>query len=136
MKHKISGNKAETAVIQEAAVTSSEADTENSTFESLSASLAEIRKLKGVIGYILRSNTSAIVDLAESDKLSEYAMFSSQILEFSSQVSEDFSLGSTESVLLEGATVKALCLKVDENKVGVFMEKTASHAWITKRILL
>ena len=41
---------------------------DNSVFASLAASLAEIRKLKGVLGYILRSNTSAIIDLTNRTK--------------------------------------------------------------------
>jgi hypothetical protein len=54
---------------------------EDSVFASLSASLAEIRKLKGVNGYILRSSTSTIIDLTEQEKIIEYASLSSQISE-------------------------------------------------------
>ena len=39
---------------------------ENSVFSNLSKSLAEIRKSKGVKGYILRSNSSALVDFGEN----------------------------------------------------------------------
>ena len=46
---------------------------DNATFTNLSASLAEIRKLKGVMGYILRSESSAIIDLTEQDKIIDYA---------------------------------------------------------------
>ena len=118
------------------AVVSSTPEAENTTFASLSASLAEIRKLKGVIGYILRSNSSAIIDLPPSEKVTEYAMFSSQMLDFSNQVSNEFGLGEAESMIVESGTVKVLSMKVAENKIGVFMEKTAGHAWIIKRILL
>ncbi len=134
-KQKLCVNDAEATVVVPAVVTSS-TEVETATFASLSASLAEIRKLKGVIGYILRSNSSAIIDLPPTEKVTEYAMFSSQMVEFSNQVSDEFSLGNAESLIVESGTVKVLCMTLAENKIGVFMEKDAGHAWIIKRILL
>lgn len=109
---------------------------DDSEFASLSNSLAEIRKLKGVNGYILRSATSAIIDLTEQDKIIEYAILSSQISESSSEMAKQFNMNDVESVLVEGKSVKVLCLNVGENKIGVFMEKATAHAWIIKRLLL
>jgi predicted regulator of Ras-like GTPase activity (Roadblock/LC7/MglB family) len=109
---------------------------DNSGFANLAASLAEIRKLKGVSGYILKSETSAIVDLTEQDKIIEYAILSSQISESSREIAKQFSMADIESVLVEGKNVKVLSMSVGENKISVFMEKTATHAWIIKRILL
>ena len=134
LKQKTSTNEAETAFTNAVAITS--ADEENSAFASLSASLAEIRKLKGVIGYILRSNTSAIIDLTEPDKIIEYAILSSQMHDSSQEITKQFNLGETESILVEGKNVKVLCMSIGENKISVFMEKSATHAWIIKRILL
>ncbi len=109
---------------------------ENSEFSNIAASLAEIRKLKGVNGYILRSNTSAIIDLTEQEKTIEYAILSSQISESSHEMAKQFNLADIESVLVEGKSSKVLCMSIGENKIGVFMEKTATHAWIIKRIRL
>jgi predicted regulator of Ras-like GTPase activity (Roadblock/LC7/MglB family) len=109
---------------------------ENAVFANLAAGLAEIRKLKGVMGYILRSTTSAIVDLTENDKVSQYAILSSQIHESSSEMAKQFNLTDLESMLVEGKKVKILCMCVGENRLGIFMEKTATHAWIMKRIRL
>jgi predicted regulator of Ras-like GTPase activity (Roadblock/LC7/MglB family) len=134
LKPKTSTNEAETVLTNEVAVTS--VDEENSGFASLSASLTEIRKLKGVIGYILRSNTSAIIDLNEQDKIIEYAVLSTQIHDSSQEIAKQFNLGETESILVEGENVKVLCMSIGENKISVFMEKSATHAWIIKRILL
>lgn len=108
---------------------------DNSRFASLATILAEVRKLKGVSGYILRSGTSAIVDMTEQDKIIDYAILSSQISESSCEIAKQFSLADIESVLVEGKSVKVLCICVGENKISVFMEKTAIHAWIIKRIL-
>ncbi len=109
---------------------------ENSEFSNIAASLAEIRKLKGVNGYILRSNTSAIIDLTEQEKTIEYAILSSQIYESSREMAKQFNMANIESVLVEGKNSKVLCMSIGENKIGVFMEKTAMHTWIIKRIRL
>jgi predicted regulator of Ras-like GTPase activity (Roadblock/LC7/MglB family) len=112
-------------------VTSSE---EDQVFADLSKNLAEIRKAKGVIGYILRSTTAATIDLKEPEKLVEYAILSSQVLDSSREISELFELGDVESTLIEGKEIKALCLAIGENKISIFMEKNADHADILKKV--
>ena len=115
----------------ESAVTSVE---ENQAFENLSAQLAEIRKCNGVVGYILRSATSATIDLKEPGKIVEYAILSSQVLESSHEISELFDIGNVENILVEGKNIKALCMTIGENKISIFMEKTVDHADILNRI--
>ena len=134
MQQKTSANAAETTLTNEVVITS--VDGENSAFASLSASLAEILKLKGVIGYILRSNTSAILDLTEPDKITQKVILSSQIHDSCQEIGKQFNLGEMESVLVEGENVKVLCMSIGENKISVFMEKNATHSWIIKRILI
>ena len=112
-------------------ITSSE---EDQVFTDLSKNLAEIRKAKGVIGYILRSTTAATIDLKEPEKLVEYAILSSQVLDSSREISELFELGDVESTLIEGKEIKALCLVIGENKIGIFMEKNADDADILKKV--
>jgi predicted regulator of Ras-like GTPase activity (Roadblock/LC7/MglB family) len=112
-------------------VTSSE---EDQVFTDLSKNLAEIRKAKGVIGYILRSTTAATIDLKEPEKLIEYAILSSQVLDSSREISELFELGDVESTLIEGKEIKALCLVIGENKISIFMEKNADDADILKKV--
>jgi predicted regulator of Ras-like GTPase activity (Roadblock/LC7/MglB family) len=112
-------------------VTSSE---EDQVFTDLSKNLAEIRKAKGVVGYILRSTTAATIDLKEPEKIVEYAILSSQVLDSSRDISELFDLGDVESTLIEGKEIKALCMVIGENKISIFMEKNADHADISKRV--
>lgn len=107
---------------------------DNPMFLDLAASLVEIRKLNGIMGYILRSNTSAIIDLADQDKIIEYAILSSQICESSSEMAKQFNLTNIKSVLVEGKTVKLLCLNMSDNRISVFMEKTATFDSLIKRI--
>ena len=109
---------------------------EKSDFSSLAASLTEIRKLKGVMGYILRSNSSAIIDLTEQERIIEYAILLSQITESTNEMAIQFNLADIESVLVEGKFIKVLCMSIGDNKIGIFMERTATHASIIKRILL
>jgi predicted regulator of Ras-like GTPase activity (Roadblock/LC7/MglB family) len=131
---KTSANAAETTLTDPGDITA--IDGENSAFASLTASLAEIRKLKGVIGYILRSNASATLDFSEPDKITENAILSSQIHDSCQEIGKQFNLGEIESVLVEGEKFKVLCMSIGENNISVFMEKSATHSGIIKRILM
>jgi predicted regulator of Ras-like GTPase activity (Roadblock/LC7/MglB family) len=107
---------------------------ESPMFVDLAASLVEIRKLNGIMGYILRNNTAAIIDLTEQDKIIEYALLSYQISESSSEISKQFNLTDIKSVLVEGKTGKVLCMNISGNQISVFMEKTANFDSLMKRI--
>ena len=133
VKKKQSLHETSTTVIvdDEADVTPNE---EDPAFTNLSQTLAEIRKETGVIGYILRSSTSATIDLKEPEKIVEYALFSSQVLDSSREISELFKIDTIESVLIEGKETKALCMDIDGIKISIFMEKNADHADILKRV--
>jgi predicted regulator of Ras-like GTPase activity (Roadblock/LC7/MglB family) len=107
---------------------------ENATYKDLTDKLAKIRKQSGVVGYIIRNATSAAIDLEEPEKLVEYAIFSSQLMDSSQEISDQFKLGDITSVLIEGKQNKALCMNIEGNKLSVFMEKDADDADILKQI--
>jgi predicted regulator of Ras-like GTPase activity (Roadblock/LC7/MglB family) len=130
VKKKRSIHETATPVIVDDA-TSSE---ENQVFTDLSKNLAKIRKAKGVVGYILRSTTSATIDLKELEKLVDYAILSSQALDSSQEISDLFELDYVKSILIEGKEIKALCMTIDENKISIFMEKDADHADVLKKV--
>jgi predicted regulator of Ras-like GTPase activity (Roadblock/LC7/MglB family) len=109
---------------------------DNSAFANLTPVLSDIRKLKGVTGYILRNSNEAIVDVTPKDSLTEYAILSSQIQESTLELSNSFNLADVESALVEGTNVKVLCMSIGDNNLGVFMKKSCGHARIVKRILL
>lgn len=134
MKPNANLNLVEESKAEPAAVASTEND--DHAFASIAASLAEIRKLKGVIGYILRDDSSAMLDIAESTKISQYALLSYQLHESCLEIAKQFNISEIESVLLEGTTMKVLFMNIGANKISVFMEKDASHSWIIKRILI
>lgn len=106
---------------------------EDQTFKDLSDKLAKLRKDKDVIGYIIRNKTSATIDLEKPEKLAEYAIFSSQVLESSQEISDQFELGDVENVLIEGKESKTLCMNIEGNKISVFMEKNADHTEMLKQ---
>ena len=134
MKQNSSTSEIETELANVVALTSS--DDEDPTFASLGASLAEVRKLKGVIGYILRGSNSAMLDLAELDKISGYAALTYQLYESSLEIAKQLNVAEVETVFVEGGNLKALFMRIGENKISVFMEKSASHSGIIKRILI
>jgi predicted regulator of Ras-like GTPase activity (Roadblock/LC7/MglB family) len=107
---------------------------EDQTFKDLNEKLAKIRKNRGVIGYILRNTTSATIDLKEPEKIVEYAIFSSQVLDSSQEISDLLETGDVENVLIEGKENKVLCMKIDGNKISIFMEKDADDTDIQKQI--
>jgi len=108
---------------------------ENQSFSELSSKLAEIRKHKSVIGYIIRNTTSATIDLKEPEKIVDYAIFSSEVLDATRKISDLYNLGDVESILAEGKETNALCMTIEGNKISIFMEKDADNNDILKRIL-
>jgi hypothetical protein len=109
---------------------------DNSVFANLASTLAEIRKLKGVLGYILRSSTTAVFDLTQKESVADYAILSNELHDCAGAVSKQFKLAGVECAVAEGQSTKVLCMGIGENHLAVFMEKTCSHAWIVKRILI
>jgi predicted regulator of Ras-like GTPase activity (Roadblock/LC7/MglB family) len=134
VKKKQGIQEAETTVIVDDDDELSATPEDDQTFTDLSNKLAEIRKDKGVIGYIIRNTTSATIDLKEPEKIVEYAIFSSQVLDSSQEISDLFELGDVSSVLIEGKESKALCMNIEGNKISIFMEKDADDADILKQI--
>ena len=118
-------------IVEEDEIATSE---EDQTFKDLNDKLAKIRKNKGVIGYIIRNASSATVDLEEPERIVEYAIFSSQVLDSSQEISDLLETGDVENVLIEGKENKVLCMNIDGNKVSIFMEKDADDTAVQKQI--
>jgi predicted regulator of Ras-like GTPase activity (Roadblock/LC7/MglB family) len=107
---------------------------EDELFKTLADKLAKIRKKPGVIGYIIRNTTTANIDLDDQEKIVDYAIFSSQALDSSQEISDQYKLDDVTSILIEGKQAKALCMNIEGNKISIFMEKDADHASILERI--
>jgi len=107
---------------------------EEPIFEELRMKLAAINRIEGITGYILRDSSDAVINLKDQSRLVDYAILSSQAYEFGQEISDLFDLGNVENIVVEGKDVKVVCMNIDENRVSVFMEKTADHACVLKQI--
>jgi len=108
---------------------------ENPKYESLFASAQEIRKNPDVLGYILRGESKATVDLHEPERIVEYAVMSSQAFESSETMAESLGLGEIENIVIEGKNVKVLCLSLGENRLSIFAKKAVPHEWLLETFL-
>jgi hypothetical protein len=106
---------------------------EEAAFAELRSNLAEISKIQGVAGYILRNSTTAIIDLKNPEKLIEYALLSSEATDCSHEISKLFNLRAAETVV-EGKEIKMLCKTLGENELSIFAERNVDHADIFRRV--
>jgi predicted regulator of Ras-like GTPase activity (Roadblock/LC7/MglB family) len=107
---------------------------ENFEYTNLNDALVEIRKTPGVTGYILKSQTSATIDLNDANKLVDYSLLTSAVLDSSQMAQKLFDIGKVESVTVEGKTVKALCIIKGENRASIFIEKTVNDTAVLKQV--
>jgi predicted regulator of Ras-like GTPase activity (Roadblock/LC7/MglB family) len=98
------------------------------------ANLEEIKTWNGVIGYILRNNTSAAIDLKDPTKIIDYAMLSSSTLDAADELSKLFDLGKTTHIVVEGKEIKLLSLTFGENKISIFLEKDADCEKVLRKL--
>jgi predicted regulator of Ras-like GTPase activity (Roadblock/LC7/MglB family) len=101
----------------------------------LASTLDEIKAQKGVIGYILRADTSAAVDMKDPSKIIDYAILSSSALESAEKISTAFKLGKIDSIVVECIDLKALLVTVGDHRVSVFMKKSMDHRSIYNELM-
>ena len=107
--------------------------TKNKT-ENLQEKLQEIKDQEGIIGYILRDEKSASIDLKDPKKIIEYAMLSSTAFDVGLNISEDLQMGELEKILLESEETKLLSMNIDDQRLSIFMKKNVNHKKIYKEI--
>lgn len=107
---------------------------EDSLFKSLNNNLKNLKNLKGIMGYIIRNAASATIDLKQSEKLVEYAIFTSQVMDSSKELAELFDLGDLVTILIEGEELKVLIMIIKETKINIFMKKSVDHINIAKKV--
>jgi hypothetical protein len=107
---------------------------EDFAYNNLNNALAEIKKGAGVTGYILKSPKSATIDLGDPNKLVEYSLLTSKIMDSSSAAQKLFDIGKIQSITIEGNNTKALFLIKGENRVSIFMDKSVDCAEVLKKI--
>lgn len=107
---------------------------EASTKGDLRSSLAEVKKWDGVVGYILRDESSALVDLNDPAKITDYAILSSATHEAAEEFSTLFGLGKIQRTVVQGKMIKMVSLDIDDARVSVFTEATADTDKIMKKL--
>jgi predicted regulator of Ras-like GTPase activity (Roadblock/LC7/MglB family) len=132
MKNKKIVAETSTAFVEDATV--KPVEEENFEYTNLNNALVEIRKTPKTTGYILKSQTAATIDLNDPNKLLDYSLLTSKVMDSTQELDKLFDIGKAESILIEGKTTKTLCIIKGENKASVFMEKTADHNEILKKI--
>ena len=118
-----------TQVDEEATCTT---ENEDPNYADLLETAKEIRKRKGVVGFIFKSDSKATVDIDDSAKIIEYAMLSSEAFESAKTLATTFKTGDTESILIEGKNLKVLCSEQGQNKISIFMEKSCDQSSILR----
>ena len=100
----------------------------------LRTKLERIKAREGVIGYILRAQTSASVDINDPSKIIDYAVLSASVLESVESLLDAFTLGKICNIVVAGSKLKVLLLTIGEHTVSVFMEKNVNHESICKEL--
>ncbi|MEM3442530.1 MAG: hypothetical protein QXM86_01540 [Candidatus Bathyarchaeia archaeon] len=124
----------ETQITAEETATETAIESATKAATDLREALEEIKTYEGVIGYILRNLTSATIDLKDPTKIIDYAIISSSAHDASEELTELFNLGEIKNVMVDGKEVKVLSLLEGENKISIFMEKTADCEKILKKL--
>lgn len=100
--------------------------------EDLQSSLRNLKTKEGIIGYILRAPKSASIDINDPTKIIDYAVMSSTVLDAGESLSSTFELGKMHKVILEGKDAKMLTLRVGDNSLSIFMNKSTNPDEIFK----
>lgn len=104
--------------------------------EELQEILNDIKTVEGVIGYILRSSSSASIDLKDPTKVIDYATLSATALKAGLEVSSVFEIGKAKTTVLEGGDIKVLLMMIGDNRLSVFMENQVDHKKFCKDLNL
>lgn len=103
-------------------------------FKKLKTILAEIRKTKGVIGFILKNSTLATSDINNAKELNEFAVLASQLFDSSENLFVHIDASEMKSAALEGSKMRILCVSIGENQVSIFMEKSVDYCRVLNRV--
>jgi hypothetical protein len=104
-------------------------------YSDLQIRLENIVRMDGVLGYIHKDEETATVNLKGHDKIQEFALWSSAVIETVHQLDETFELGGISESVAEFEHLKLLLLIVPPNVISVFIEKSADEIAIKRNLL-
>ena len=111
-----------------------ETDNLEDDVEELEEKLQEIKNQEGIIGYILRSEKSASIDLKDPTKMIDYALLSSTSFDVSQNLTEELQMGEMNNMVMESEETKVLSMNIDANRLSIFMEKHVNHDKLYKKL--
>ena len=100
---------------------------QNNNYENLQKKLQDINNQEGISGYILRGSKSAAINLKDSEKIIEYAIFSSAVFDISCNMSDTLNVGEVQAIVVESKETKLLSMNIDNHRLSIFMEKSFDH---------
>jgi hypothetical protein len=102
--------------------------------KDLTACLAEVVKLDGVLGYILKDDATAKIDLRDPEKTVEYALLASEAFDAANKTQLVFGLGDIQDVVVELGRLKMLYVVENDVSVSVFLEKTGDRNLVLAKL--
>lgn len=109
---------------------------EQTSFDDLAVLLNDLCDADNILGYILKNDIKAKINLKDSAKIVDFALLSSQAFDSVADISSSFGVGSISSIVIEGTDIKVLCFNAGENSASVFMERNTDHSSILNKIIL
>jgi len=107
---------------------------EESEVDSLRQDLEKVKELDGVVGYILRDSSTAMINLDDPKKLVDYAILSSLALEVGDTLAKRLELGDVRDITLKGRDTKVVSLTRNETKISVFIDKEDEYEKILSKL--
>ena len=102
--------------------------------EILKEKLQDIKDQEGLIGYILRGQKAASIDLKDPKKIIEYATLSSTAFDVALNLAEDLQMGELETIVVESEETKLLSMNINDQRLSLFMEKNVNHDKLYKSL--
>lgn len=96
--------------------------------------LREIKSQEGIIGYIMRSEKSAAIDLKDPTKMIDYALLSSTMIDVSQNLPEELEMDEINSIIVESDDTKIMSININNNRISIFMEKHVNHDKLYKKL--
>ena len=95
--------------------------------ESLQEKLKAIKDEDGIIGYIVRDEKSASIDLKDPTKIIDYAVLSSTSFDVAQNIAETLQIGEVDKIIVESEETKLMSMKLDNKLLSIFMAQTVDH---------
>lgn len=97
--------------------------------------LQSIRDQQGILGYILRDQKSAAIDMKDPTKIVDYAMFSATARDVGCNMTKTFQMGEVDSIVVESEETKLLSMNINNHHLSLFMEKSVDHNKLYKELV-